>query len=77
MSHLTEQIVALEAKLAELKALEKAEDDEKKRTEANRPAGIPPTWLPLLFKVNGVYATVAWYDPAYTLSALKLVEKKP
>lgn len=75
MSHLTDQIAALEAELAELKAIQKAEDDEKARAEATRPAGIPLDWLPALFKVNGVFETVAWYNPGYTISVLKLADK--
>lgn len=77
MSHLRDQIANLRAELAALEAVQAAEDSEQGRADQNRPAGIPPTWRPLLFKVNGVFATVAWHDPDFTISALRRVIPLP
>lgn len=77
MSHLTEQIARLRAELTALEAIQAAEVSEQDRANQNRPAGIPPTWKPFLFKVNGSFATVAWHDPGYTISALRVVNPGP
>lgn len=77
MSHLLDQITRLRAELAELEALQLAETSAQDRADQNRPAGIPPTWKPFLFKVNGTFEIVAWYDPAYSLSALRLATPTP
>lgn len=73
MSHLTDEIAALEAELTRLKAIQAAEDAEAARALQNRPAGLPPDWLPFLFKVDGTFETAAWYSPKYTISVLRIV----
>lgn len=77
MSHLTEQIASLRAELAELEAIQLAEDAAQDRANQNRPAGIPPTWKPVLFKVNGSFDIIAWHDPNYTVSTLRLAVATP